>query len=450
MAPMLVFLVHVFLSLGCGASEETVRDNKRSVHPGLGTSSDGLDDGDPVSAHMFKLYDKYSRDLYHSADGNTVRSFKATSDALEQKALFQFNLSSVQESEVVISATFHIFFDLRLRQRSWFCKRLKTPACHVQLNHPLPLVHLLFRGTSPNFTAGQLLANLTLAPHRRGAWLTRDISDVVKAARATDESLVTVELDFEKKSLKHQGRISQLGPPYILVYADDLSISEPNSVAATLQRYDPSAVGEEPTLSPNASPDGRVRRDARLSQPILDNELPEVEHSAWKNQELWESSYLAPKPKPLAREAKRQGQEEDGSVEDGGMGLGAPQVLSFDEKTMRKARRRQWSEPRVCARRYLRVDFADIGWSEWVLAPKAFDAYYCAGPCGFPIPKVVRPSNHATIQSIVRAVGITPGVPEPCCVPDKTSALSVLFLDEGRNMVLKVYPGMSVETCSCR
>ena len=65
-------------------------------------------------------------------------------------------------------------------------------------------------------------------------------------------------------------------------------------------------------------------------------------------------------------------------------------VLSFDERTMRKARRRQWgeSQERGCTRRNLRVDFADIGWSEWVLAPKAFEAYYCAGTCGFPMPKV--------------------------------------------------------------
>lgn len=66
------------------------------------------------------------------------------------------------------------------------------------------------------------------------------------------------------------------------------------------------------------------------------------------------------------------------------------------------------------------------------------------------LPQVVRPSNHATIQSIVRAVGIVPGVPEPCCVPEKMSPLSVLFLDLHRNMVLKVYPGMSVDTCACR
>lgn len=64
--------------------------------------------------------------------------------------------------------------------------------------------------------------------------------------------------------------------------------------------------------------------------------------------------------------------------------------------------------------------------------------------------QVALPSNHATLQSIVRAVGIVPGIPEPCCVPEKMSPLSVLFIDTNRNMALKVYHGMSVDTCACR
>lgn len=64
--------------------------------------------------------------------------------------------------------------------------------------------------------------------------------------------------------------------------------------------------------------------------------------------------------------------------------------------------------------------------------------------------QVGRPSNHATIQSIVKTVGIVSGIPEPCCVPEKMNPLSVLFLDEAKNIVLKNYPDMSVETCSCR
>ncbi|XP_023676029.1 growth/differentiation factor 10-like isoform X1 [Paramormyrops kingsleyae] len=398
---------------------------------------------DTLTSRMFKLYDKYSRELNRPRDGNTVRSFRATPDGGKEKDLFHFNMTFVQDSEVILSAAFHFFFDYRPWQRSWLCKRSQSPACHVPVLQQMAPVRVLFWSQSRDGADGMLLGNVTFMPPRRGAWLTRDISDIVKQAQATEEPLIMVEFDFSRKYLRRTERLSSLALPYLLVFAEDLSISEPNSVASSLQRYGPFPGAEEPARSPNAYPKSRVRRDARSSDPIRNNELPEVEHGTWKNHKMWESSYLAPKPKVPQKEHRRRDPE-------GGLDPGAPQVLSFDEETMRKARRRQWSEPRVCARRYLRVDFTDIGWSEWILAPKAFDAYYCAGTCGFPMPKVVRPSNHATIQSIVRAVGITPGVPEPCCVPEQMGALSVLFLDESRNMILKVYPSMSVETCSCR
>lgn len=42
----------------------------------------------------------------------------------------------------------------------------------------------------------------------------------------------------------------------------------------------------------------------------------------------------------------------------------------------------------LCKRRRLMVDFADIGWADWVIAPKSFEAFYCDGECPFPINKV--------------------------------------------------------------
>jgi bone morphogenetic protein 3/3B len=81
----------------------------------------------------------------------------------------------------------------------------------------------------------------------------------------------------------------------------------------------------------------------------------------------------------------------DGKSDIGNEGGGKSSMLCFDEPILDKAKSKQWgSKPQVrsCSRRTLRVDFADIGWSEWVLVPKAFDCYYCAGTCGIPDPKV--------------------------------------------------------------
>ncbi|XP_029953574.1 growth/differentiation factor 10 isoform X2 [Salarias fasciatus] len=389
---------------------------------------------DMVSISMFKVYERYSKEPQSRREGNTVRSFKAV-PMLQGKEVFQFNLSSIQTSELILSASFHFLYKRpRHPHRPW---RFRKPR-HLH-PHP-PSSQILFHGLSPSPGLAAPLGNITLAPFRKGSWQAKDVTALVKRARDVRELVVTVEFDMEaegpRRSPHGQERLSPANLPYILVYADDQAIDEPNSVAVSLQRYGPFPTGEDAATSAS-----RIRRELHLQ--IQNNDIPEVQFNTLKNHELWQNTYFPAKAKAAVKPGRKQGQASS-------EGLGKAQVLTFDERTMKKARRRQWSEPRVCSRRYLKVDFADIGWSEWVLAPKSFDAYYCAGTCGFPIPKVARPSNHATIQSIVRAVGIVPGVPEPCCVPDKMSPLCVLFLDPGRNMVLKVYPSMSVDTCSCR
>ncbi|XP_064617549.1 uncharacterized protein LOC135481779 [Liolophura sinensis] len=104
----------------------------------------------------------------------------------------------------------------------------------------------------------------------------------------------------------------------------------------------------------------------------------------------------------------------------------------------------------LCSRKKLVVNFADIGWGEWIIAPASFEAHYCAGSCPFPLTKSLRPSNHATIQSIINVIGIRPEVPAPCCVPEVMTSATLLYFDGNKNVVLKNYPHMSVQSCSCR
>jgi len=51
-------------------------------------------------------------------------------------------------------------------------------------------------------------------------------------------------------------------------------------------------------------------------------------------------------------------------------------------------RRRLMAANGTCKKKRLRVNFADIGWGEWIIAPDFFDAYYCDGSCSFPIARV--------------------------------------------------------------
>uniref|UniRef100_A0A8C9VIH7 Bone morphogenetic protein 3 n=1 Tax=Scleropages formosus TaxID=113540 RepID=A0A8C9VIH7_SCLFO len=243
------------------------------------------------------------------------------------------------------------------------------------------------------------------------------------------------------------GKLLSGRPPYILVYANDSAISEPESVVSTLRGNKGSAPLAPPGLeNSSTSLSSSSTGGGSILLPLQNNELPGPEYpystTAWEESGPYEP--LENKAAKRPRKKLRKNQSRQHKVES------TMPLLQFDERTIKKARKKQWNEPRNCARRYLKVDFADIGWSEWIISPKSFDAYYCSGSCEFPMPKSLKPSNHATIQSIVRAVGVVPGIPEPCCVPEKMSSLSILFFDEDKNVVLKVYPNMTVDSCACR
>lgn len=317
--------------------------------------------------------------LLFSSDGTlpiVLFLFIYFSVSSHNKVLFHFNLTSMPESEVILSASLH-FLKHPGRLRPLSCRRSRGPSCAGQHLQPQTPVKLVLRGISQNTTFPAYLGNITLSPHKKGHWQMIDMSSIVRWAHAQNELLISVEFDFGDRHPWHPDHITPHILPYILISANDLAINEPNSISLSLQRYSP--VGEKRgNRPPFITPSSRLRRETEH----LQNYLPDIQYADQKNKELWYNTYFALKPKTLS---KSHGGKQDAELRNGGS---ATQELSFDKRTMNKARRKQWSEPRVCARRYLRVDFADIGWSEWILAPKAFDAYYCAGTCGFPMPKV--------------------------------------------------------------
>ncbi|PRD32471.1 UNVERIFIED_CONTAM: Bone morphogenetic protein 3 [Trichonephila clavipes] len=101
-------------------------------------------------------------------------------------------------------------------------------------------------------------------------------------------------------------------------------------------------------------------------------------------------------------------------------------------------------------RHELRVDFEKLGWSTWIISPKWYDAYFCAGACAFPLGQNQRPTNHATVQSIVHELSLTAGVGAPCCVPTELHSISLLYFDEHMNVVLKQYDDMVAAGCGCQ
>ena len=54
-----------------------------------------------------------------------------------------------------------------------------------------------------------------------------------------------------------------------------------------------------------------------------------------------------------------------------------------------------------CKRRSMYINFEEIGWKEWKIAPLGFDAYYCGGQCGYDEAQVIfrKFANHAFVKN---------------------------------------------------
>lgn len=102
-----------------------------------------------------------------------------------------------------------------------------------------------------------------------------------------------------------------------------------------------------------------------------------------------------------------------------------------------------------CQRLPLYVDFEEIGWSGWIVSPRGYNAYHCKGSCPFPLGQTMRPTNHATVQSIIHALKLIKGIEMPCCVPDKLFSINLLYFDDDENVVLKQYKDMVAGSCGC-
>uniref|UniRef100_A0A667WZ82 Growth differentiation factor 5 n=1 Tax=Myripristis murdjan TaxID=586833 RepID=A0A667WZ82_9TELE len=108
----------------------------------------------------------------------------------------------------------------------------------------------------------------------------------------------------------------------------------------------------------------------------------------------------------------------------------------------------QSTKPR-CHRRQLHVNFKEMGWDDWIIAPLEYEAFHCDGVCDFPIRSHLEPTNHAIIQTLMNSMD-PESTPPTCCVPTRLSPISILYIDSANNVVYKQYEDMVVETCGCR
>ena len=125
--------------------------------------------------------------------------------------------------------------------------------------------------------------------------------------------------------------------------------------------------------------------------------------------------------------------------------------VTSHRKRRRSVRRRGGRRSRrsACRRRALYVDFAEVEWDDWIIAPPGYQAYVCVGACPVMLADYLNATNHAQVQSLLHSVSARL-VPAPCCVPTALSSISMLYVDDDDKVVLRNYRDMVVEACGCR
>nr|BAX00853.1 Bone morphogenetic protein 14-2 [Cyprinus carpio] len=126
----------------------------------------------------------------------------------------------------------------------------------------------------------------------------------------------------------------------------------------------------------------------------------------------------------------------------------------FTQRRMRRAPLPRVKKPpknpkQRCNRKQLHVNFKEMGWDDWIIAPLEYEAFHCDGVCDFPIRSHLEPTNHAIIQTLMNSMDPR-STPPTCCVPTRLSPISILYIDSANNVVYKQYEDMVVESCGCR
>ncbi|XP_072455213.1 inhibin beta A chain isoform X2 [Notamacropus eugenii] len=106
----------------------------------------------------------------------------------------------------------------------------------------------------------------------------------------------------------------------------------------------------------------------------------------------------------------------------------------------------------ICCKKQFFVSFKDIGWNDWIIAPTGYHANYCEGECPSHIAGTSGSSLsfHSTVINHYRMRGHSPfSSLKSCCVPTKLRPMSMLYYDDGQNIIKKDIQNMIVEECGC-
>ncbi|XP_070701519.1 inhibin subunit beta Ab isoform X2 [Pempheris klunzingeri] len=125
-----------------------------------------------------------------------------------------------------------------------------------------------------------------------------------------------------------------------------------------------------------------------------------------------------------------------------------------EEATQRRVKRGLECDGKihVCCKRQFYVNFKDIGWNDWIIAPSGYHANYCEGDCPNHMASISSSSLsfHSTVINHYRMRGYSPFQNiKSCCVPTRLRAMSMLYYNEEQKIIKKDIENMIVEECGC-
>jgi hypothetical protein len=100
-----------------------------------------------------------------------------------------------------------------------------------------------------------------------------------------------------------------------------------------------------------------------------------------------------------------------------------------------------------CCKQRFFVNFTQLGWNDWIIAPRGYYANYCRGNCGDRTPDTFH-YYYTHVMDRYRKMNPLAGM-QPCCSPVRFSSISLIYIDPDYNIIKQDLPKMSVDECGC-
>ncbi|XP_071953252.1 bone morphogenetic protein 2-like [Antedon mediterranea] len=323
---------------------------------------------------------------------STVRSFLDKSH--RQRMLYSFNLTKVPNTDRILRAELHLF-------------KMKPKVKHDNRRQHYYQVHLYkVKTDNPLSVEGAELIGIRLISVQRTGWEVFAVTDVVNSWIANSTTnlgfLMTVTnlngevMDDSNVRFAQRGKHHDSKQPNLVLFSDD-GRQKP-ALPKTITKVDPDSAYDY------------------IIETYGDNK--EETKTGFKH--------------VMKRDTQTNSTEHANTGEN---------------QYRTNTRRSQRTGP--CALQPMYVDFQTIGWSDWIISPDGYNANQCSGKCTFPLTNLVNPSNHASVQSLINTLNLDETVGQPCCVPDKTEHITLLYYTDDDNVVLKHFEGMIATSCGC-